>query len=707
MAQLTLRTLLAYLDDTLEPTAARELGRKVAESDVARELVERIKQVTRRRRLQTPDAAGADEDVSDPNTVAEYLSNTLDPEQVLRLEQACLDSDVHLAEVAACHQILTVVLSEPVRVPPRAKQRMYRLVPPPAGVKNRSTRSAVPAVGGAGPRPVERPDADDPDAALLLGMDRFGAGSAARRVALAGVGVGIAALLAVAVYMALPGTPPGAPPTSVETAAVIPAPRPVEPGTARPDPEPPVKTPDPKPPVEPTPKPPEEGKDKEKEKEKEKGIEPRPVVAAPRMDRLAVGKATQVNTLLVTRAADDARWVRLDPAGDGVVTAGDPVVCLPGYKAEVRLDSGVSVSLWGNVPELLPARLLESRVRFHAPVAKADGPGFEFDADLTLLAGRVYVTAGKGGDRARVRVAGEVFDFTLPERAEVVVELSRAYDPGAAFLRGDGHPPRAEVKVAVVRGSARVEAPARGVKHDKVEAPASFAWDGKAPGRLAGPTPVEKANGYFDKFLLGPSEQGKGVQKALTEVATRLADKDRVQILMTELVTEPPAPGRFFHGLVGIYGLAAVASSADDLKPLVDVLTDESRGYDRVAVATALSAWLAGDPGNTAALGAVLDMKIPAEGAADLVLRLLRGAVNPAAPDPAELDRLVDNLSHPSVAVRELALWNLINLVDPSAARVPGLTQDVGVGSGASHDRFVRAWRARLEEIKKRPPPKA
>ena len=49
--RLTLRTLLAYLDDTLEPAQARLIGQKVAESDAAQELVARIKQVTRRRRL--------------------------------------------------------------------------------------------------------------------------------------------------------------------------------------------------------------------------------------------------------------------------------------------------------------------------------------------------------------------------------------------------------------------------------------------------------------------------------------------------------------------------------------------------------------------------------------------------------------------------------------------------------------------------------
>src|SRR5947209_11051082 len=95
-----------------------DIVQKVAASDAAQELIDRIKNVTRRRRLTVPPATGPGAKF-DPNTVAEYLDNILHGEEVSKVEETCLGSDVHLAEVAACHQILTLVLGEPALGRPR------------------------------------------------------------------------------------------------------------------------------------------------------------------------------------------------------------------------------------------------------------------------------------------------------------------------------------------------------------------------------------------------------------------------------------------------------------------------------------------------------------------------------------------------------------------------------------------------------------
>jgi hypothetical protein len=124
--RLTLRTLLAYLDDRLEPADAKAIGAKIAESPVAPAMIDRIREVLRRRRVAAPQISGPGSG-PDPNLVAEYLDLTLPPEHVAEIERICLESDIHLAEVAATHQVLTLVLGEAVDIPPTMRERMYAL----------------------------------------------------------------------------------------------------------------------------------------------------------------------------------------------------------------------------------------------------------------------------------------------------------------------------------------------------------------------------------------------------------------------------------------------------------------------------------------------------------------------------------------------------------------------------------------------------
>jgi hypothetical protein len=124
--RLTLRALLAYLYNVLEPADAREFSTKVQESAVASGLVQRIGAITKKMRMNAPriDAKGM---ADDANNVAEYLDNSLSEEQVGDFERACINSDQHLAEVASSYQILTMVLGKAADVPESMQTRIYRL----------------------------------------------------------------------------------------------------------------------------------------------------------------------------------------------------------------------------------------------------------------------------------------------------------------------------------------------------------------------------------------------------------------------------------------------------------------------------------------------------------------------------------------------------------------------------------------------------
>lgn len=703
MPRLTLRTLLAYIDDTLEPDQARALGRKVAESQEAKQLIERIKKVTRRRGLHVPIPDGTDDDVSDPNTVAEYLSDNLGSEQMKELESTALSSDVHLAEVAACHQILTLVLTEPVRVPPSANQRMYKLVEPPASDHERKPGKAVP-IGGVTP-PPEHPEADDPDAALLLGMKRYGAAdSRAGRLGLVGAVAAVAVFLVLALWMALPRAQPEPPETSREQYAlatiptpvlgwglpVAPAPKPVG-GPAKPEPpdgdkKEPVVDPGMMPPVDP-----------KKEPGPVLGADP---VKPPLAGRAVVGKMDTPNVIVLTRPPDPGSpWVRIDEK-TADVPATDPVLALPGYKADVKLDTDVVVHLWGNLPEQVPmkAMVMQSRVRFHPPAAG-------FDADLTLEAGRIYLSTRKpNGAKIRVRFAGQTWDLALPNNmSEVLVQAHTAFVPGTRYAREGGEKPRTDARLVVVRGTADFNAPARFKKHEKLATWSEITWDSTS-GALSEPKASPKEDKEAVKIPLLEGDQGKAIQRALSDAATKFTDRAGIRVHLEGRMNFAETRENVLPTMFAIYSYAAIADGPDTptlVANLYDHLAERGREYARKAAVMAVSGWLPRDPGNTLTFWEVATtMKRLPEEEADLIARLLRGYSSRETRDTAALDELVGFLDHPNLIVREVALGNLLAFYGGATPELAALP--VAARGEPGYDRALKAWKAWAEETKKK-----
>ncbi len=736
MIRLTLRTLLAYIDDTLEPDEARVLGKKVAESEEAQKIIERIKQATRRRGLGAPIAAGNDDHGSNPNVVSEYLSDNLSPEQVGELEETCLDSDLHLAEVAACHQILTVILTDPVRVPPTANQRMYKLVGAPASDPNRKPGKTTP-IGGVVPAATELPDADDPDAALLLGMKRFAESDswAGRFGLVTAVGV-IAATLALAVFLSLPHTQPQPPDTSpVALTSIAPLPTPVvTPKTGTTD----TKAPDPKKVEAPEPKKVEGTEPKKVDTPEPKKVDmPDPKVGGPKPEDLAplpgneeVGKIDSANVIVLTRAPEaTAKWGRVDPAGRSAIKANDQVVALPGFKADIKLISNVVVHLWGNLPEQVQARppLMESRVRFH-PAAGG------LDADLTLDAGRIYVTAGKPvGAKIRFHIGSEVWDVQLrDEKSEVMVQLSTAFIPGTPFARTGGEKPKSEARLVVLRGSIDFQAPARFKKFDAMNAWTEVTWDSKL-AQMSDPHPAPKEDLQASKIPSIEAEFGKAVQKTLSDAQKNLTNPEGIRVLLKERLVMDPTdrlrPGMSMAEIMMIlfptqwaaYAQAAIMDGAEAgelLKDVLDLLRNESRGYVRQAAIVALSNWIARSPDNTDVLVKGMIEKGWLPEVADLFAQLMRGYSSAEMKDrnaaTAGLDKLVELLDDQHLAIREAALGNLLayyagsdtgmNRILVATDMANRETNRAGANEAKlkAWEAFLRGWKDHAEAIKRR-----
>lgn len=480
MPQLSLKTILAYLDDALEARVLREVGEEIARSPELQELVSRIHRVTRRR-----SALGEGEPAEEPvpaTVLAQYLEGNLPPEQAAELERQCLESDALLAEVAACHQLLHGGLRlDPSRIPPSAYQRMYGLLEGEGSA--RQTHPVMVARRADTSR--ERAILRDEEQALLLGLPTIASGPWSRRLVPLAVAVVLLCGLVISLFFALvrstvvstvPGEMAKVPVHESSTGA-----KPAEPSATNP----PTPQPDFVPDAQqsrrlagwlmllPTligqgslcpgcltsllvselelesiasPLPEKQGRVSET---------PADIVVLPGAERLpqecvprevsdlfgGVGPPVTDGRPLATLAATGVGetllwWWSADGKQAGLVKpqerllAGIRLQVWPGYRASLRLDSGVQVELVGNVPEIYPEPTLDS-------VCQLLTPQPPYHADLLLERGWFVITGRKEGPtRLRLRIADEVWDMYLPPGApRVLVSVQKRLQRGQEPLR--------------------------------------------------------------------------------------------------------------------------------------------------------------------------------------------------------------------------------------------------------------------------------
>jgi hypothetical protein len=696
--RLTLRTLLAYLDDTLEPSQAKVIGQKVAESDTAQELIARIKQVTRRRRLTNPPPSGTTN--IDPNTLAEYLENSLDTEQLDKVEQICLASDANLAELATCHQILTQIQVEQSLVPPTSRQRMYGLV---------KGREAIPFRKPPQRREVEPEEplveSREEDETLRLGLPLLRRrGGWAQTLALVGGGLALVALLALAIFQVLhvPAVPTG---RDTGTAVALNKDKEDKKAAPKEQAAPPVvpnKGVEGKPPVVP--------KDKQEEEKpgakKDNTVAEKPEPAKEKADKKLVTKAADeapsdlrapagnyrppeppASSLLLQ--GRDGQWQRVALNKREVFTA-DPLLSLPGYRSTVDLANGVRLTLWGHLPELFPetAPLRESEVVLHASK--------RFDLDLTLRRGRILVTNAKPAGSAQVRVRfdnptnpdhKEFWDLTLQDKgAEVLLEKSSTLPPDGKFRRNakdrDRLGPPTAVALVVREGQIRLKVDDVTYGMDKPPGPALFVWTSdRGPG--AGPYKMDKLP---DPFLDHPSYPKKLDAKARTEMEQALrsfADTFTVRLdaALRDAASAPDSNRR----KLAVNGLGAI----DDVDFLLEKLADEKHPDVRVAAIDALRFWLAEGQGHDLLLYARAAKRF-SERQADILLPLLLFNYSPAELNrPDTYQDWIDLLINSNLAIRQVAAWHLYQVV-PAGQKIAYNA----AGDRAQLERARQEWRA-------------
>ncbi|HJZ89422.1 MAG TPA: hypothetical protein VKE40_01025, partial [Gemmataceae bacterium] len=591
----------------------------------------------------------------------EFLDNVLPAEQTAEVEQSALDSDMKLAEVAACHQILTLVLGEPAKVPPTARRRMYRLVRGPESLPYRKPTAAnAPVAGMAAPEAVDEFHDDD----LLESV--FGP----RKVLwLLGL-LAVMGLLILAVWLAVPPAPPrpapgyvalsAAPLRSEPTAKVPPAPAkpPEGPGVADkklevpPEPKPPEpKAPEPKPPE---PKSVEPGA-------AEAGPAPRllggpPAPKEPDSERRAAATWDTPNQPLLFRKRETMRWEKAT-AADPRMSTTDLLLALPGFHPEVLLDTGVRLQLWGNVQDFVPVPVSETRVTLHVPPQS-------LAADFTLHGGRVFVTAPKaaGPVVVRLRVAEEVWDVTLADaQTEVAIDVYGEPARGGLFKRDLQEAPRVLAYLGVVQGVASVRAGFE--MSGDLTAGAKYKWDSK--GGKPGPAPKSDPDeaGPMNRWRkeVPGTPATRDAAAAVAEMARRIGfgqgpfDIDFDATL--KAVREPVA-----RRALCAWMLAAV----DSLSYLVDALDEDSPGV-RDEAARALQHWCAQGPGREDTLVEALAMKSAfSDQQRNLVVELMRAPDRP--PATPSVDLLFELLGHDKLAVRELARVQLAR-IDPAGAK--------------------------------------
>jgi hypothetical protein len=707
--RLTLRTLLAWLDTVLPPAEQQALGEKVAASPIAPQLIARIREVVERPMLAAPrpDGRGI---ADDANSVAEYLDNTLPADRLETLERICIESDVHLAEVAACHGMLAEIARDPQAACPldppdrrRLLEAIRRQIQTPYGDAEheaavslaRSLRATLVA-GGDGelcdtvlgsPPPVRPRTGADPRRRAPLAAWLSALVAVLLLAALGGFLVWSLGRERGRKLAARPAPPAAAVPAAVATEApppvdevVVAPPAGAEPAApAVPEPAPAVAPPAvaavapvAEPPVAPA-----------------ASVPPVPTVPAPPAEQPRVPQGEALAIAAPALPAEQPA-VAVPPAGGETPAAADAVDEAAGFVsgAALLLHKAAAAptvhghSGWVAFPQNRPLTPREDLIAppFCRPELSVGGVTIRLepntratltrDADgaprLEVVFGRAIVRSSAAEPRLGITAGGLVGVVTdglrTPLGVEVTLEQAAGADPVTT-------PARARAVVATTAsgvawrqsqadGTAAVQ-PLQGIAAQGVlEKESRLAWDSLDPGGVA-----VQARRELPEWLAGPARPDRLEQAAAETLAAKVGT-DPIEKGLRELADDRRAENR-----VAAVATLALLGDYDELVALLAAETVarklEDRQWSRLVDMTVPLA-LARGANAAARLGQAFEARGPAGKGAEL-FAIARGFDDTALEGGGDA-RLVAALDAPELVMRRFAIRALLEVVQPGEA---------------------------------------
>ena len=685
--RLTLRTLLAYLDDILEPEQAREIGKKATESPSASTLIGRIREVTRRRRLTAPALTGPAMGL-EPNVVAEYLDNTLPIDGVNDVEQVCLESDVHLAEMAACHQVLTLVLGEPVTVVPESRERMYALgasrVEDVLGVVETVSDEVSPVDGRGNEADDDASVPSEEEQAVVDAVRQIATPPSAWKRGLPYIVVSAVVLswLSLLVFEgqvrlfdwgAVSGTESGAPAVVVDLSGgaevvdtspaddfpvAVDSPATEAPGSQATG-------------VATVTKPDESDNNPDADSGATKSladssrletpvVEPgEPVVPVP-VAPLPPVQYASARGVLLRQDIDSGGWMVL-PRG-GQVRSGERLASPDPFVSDLKIENlavrmslqGHSVvSLAGAADAVCAVSIERGRIVFHSgpPTAAASGPVV------------VRLAIGKRSWR---------LELSKPDTMCGVEVRPRFPQSFEQDFEGDWY----LGSLTVANGAVRLESGESGPALSLVQGD----WLSLAPADVdaEGPKPLAVLPGWL---VLG-SQASSAVQRTLSTRFEREFDPQQPIRLSVAAAVKSPLPG------ISTLAVSCLALTAQ-LEPLVQALAESKYNESRQVAFDGVRQWLVGGVGRSDALKVELGRWFE-QSDVETVHRLLWGFDKADGAGQETSEQLVDWLGHDHIAIREMAFYHVSRIT----GRKYEFRPDAAVGR---RNKAVARWRAHLE----------